>query len=382
MPMKMNPGAESRFFDADGGELGRGSGPDYKEARFTCREVMTATEFTLKVEWETKKKQQAVINATRDAIMDTAKEHARFINYCLIRDDLGRIGTISAVGAVANKQQTLSFKGSTDGFGVRGIRVKDTYRVYSLNGVALNDDKGTIRCLSVDVNANTAKFDTTGLKAGHAVAVADVCVLDGLASGDSPGDVDTYLGVQYHNDDANTGKWLGIDRGDYPQVRANAVDCSGGFTWSAPRQLMNKIGNRLGKKHVTNGTWWCHKDFVDMYESMIREVVQINLSAGQGPVKSTTDPFFSQTSMAGYSFHWLYEWDKSRADWLPQGNMVKAVIQPTHFLKSEGNKRLFWVVSTGGGRKAAKVCYMASMFQTVCERPAAQGFLENLPFNW
>ena len=383
IPMKMNPGAESRFFDADGGDFGRGSGPDYKEAKFTVREVMTATEFTLKVDWETERKEQAVIQAANDAMMDTAKEHARFINYCLIRDDLGRIGKISAVGAKTdtNTRQVLTFKSSTDGFGVRGIRVKDTYHVYSLNAGALGTDKGTIRCVSVDVNGGTAKFDITGLTTD--AAVNDVAVLDGLASGDNPGDPNTFLGTQYHADDADTGTWLGINRADFPQIRANAVDCSGGFTWSAARLAMNKIGNRLGKNAVIGGgSWWCHKSFVDLYESMIQEVIQINMPAGKGPVKGTTDPFFNQSSMAGKPLRWLYEWDRSRVDFQPEGNLIKALIKPTHFIKNEGGKRLFWVVSTDGGRKASKVAYMCSMFQTVAQNPAKMAFLKDLPFTW
>ena len=375
VPMRIRPAGQYRAFDPEGGDLGRGGGSLWQELKVNTAARLLAIEWNWKAKWATNNTKKALRNAVREDITAAVSEWNRAIDCEMVGSNDSRLGTISSIGNTKASAKDI-FTMSTD-FGARRVRAGQKVLVFSLSSGALGTYKGISTVKHVDVESRKITVEKAPATADP--AAADVLVVEGAVEGkDSATGGSHFNGIQYCNDGASTGSYLGLSRTDYPEIRGNSVDAGGSFTLAAPRSAVRKIGNRLGGAEVKKLTWWCHPDIRDAYEDlgMLISTIQKQPSSSQ-----KMDLYFAdKLQIAGNPLMEHYSWDKDRMDGISMDCFHRIEVKKPGPIREDNLGPIFSLYSNGddAGLVAANIWYMGGVMQTYCSKPSALTVVENL----
>jgi hypothetical protein len=362
LPLELRPGGSFAYFNADGGDLGRGGGPSYDKAVVSAVFLSEAIEYTKLTEWATDDSRKAVINSVRRMTATALDEMRRQLDAQLQQSGNGVIGTITTV-ATASGVDTYTL--TTDGFGARLMRYGQTVQVFDTT-LATNRGSGVI-------TFHDTENKTVSVTPAIAGATAtDVIVTAGLAS---PSSLPALYGVPYHHSNASTGTWLGFTRSTTPEIRANRVNAaSAALTLPLPRLALNKIGNRLGMDANFNPEAWTHPAQAAAYEEIGQLISLIQ--------KTTKDEglnlyFGDNMQMAGASVRQHFNWNPSRIDFVVDSVWGRAEILPIGFYTSDGRK-IFEIRGASGGVATAEIFYLVVGMQVFVNNPAGCSYIDGL----
>lgn len=363
VPLEIRPGGLFGYFDPAGGDLGRGEGPTFEKATVSTVNFKYAVEWHKKTQWATDDARKSVVNSVRHLLANSMKEFRRMVDANLMTAGDGVIGTISVVGGAGPYVLTLG----TDGYGTRLIRHGQKVNIYNstLATHRTPADERTVTLVDAD-----AKQITIAGGAIAGITAGDKVVASGLSGANPVG----ILGVPYHHNNASTGAWLGLDRGTYPEIRANRITASGSLALSHPRRALNKIGERLGLENGIKMKAWMHPCQVQQYEELGQLVMQINKSES---AKEGMDLFFDVQQIAGVMVRKHFNWDKTRIDFIVDEVWGRAEMHPAGFYEEEG-RRLFEVRGASGGVAAATLFYLVASFNTFTNRPPGTSYISDL----
>jgi hypothetical protein len=210
LPLQVNPGGKAGSYNADGGDLGRGSGTQYDVAQVSPIFFRFAIEITKLVEYATTGRERAIENAAKREVANGMKQFRAFLDKLMQTAGNGVLGTISSVAGstftmTVPSGAALVYPGQT-------IQIYDTTLTTNRNVAAgvtttvLTADPITTQQITVD-NVPTGTVAT------------DVIVHDGL-TGAQPV---SLFGIKYHQNNATTGTWLNLNRATYPIQVADAT---------------------------------------------------------------------------------------------------------------------------------------------------------------
>lgn len=362
VPLELRPGGSFQYFNADGGDLGRGGGPTFDRATLTAVFVSENIEYTKLTEWSTDDERKAVTNGVRRLTASALDELRRQLDAQMMQDGTGVIGTISVVAtALGVDTYTLG----TDGFGARLVRFGQTVQVFDTT-LAVLRGSGVITKWDVE----NKSIDVTPAIAG-AIAT-DRLVTNGIAA---PSSLPALYGVPYHHSNASTGTWLGFSRSATPEIRANRVNgLNAALTLPLPRLAMNKIGNRVGIDNTFKPIAWLHPCQKQAYEEIGQLISIIQKVAKE---ESLNMYFGDGMQMAGASLRDSYNWDKTRIDFIVDEVWGRGEILPIGFYTTDG-RRIFEIRGPSGGVATADIFYMVVGMQTFVSNPAACAYIDAL----
>jgi hypothetical protein len=362
IPLEIRPGGDFGYFNPDGGDLGRGTAPQFDKAVVSCVFLKTGIEYTKLVDWATDDARKAIISAVRRYTATAFDELRRQLDAQLMGSGNGVVGVISVV-ATAGGVDTYTL--GTDGFGARLVRVGQQIQVFD---TTLATNRGSGRITSVDVTAKT--IEVTPAIAG-AVAT-DKLVVAGIST---PAALPALYGVAYHHSNASTGTWLGFNRATTPEIRANRVNAnSAPFSLPLPRLAINAIGNRIGIDNNFNPTAWMHPAQKQAYEEIGQLVSIIN----KNPKEDSLNMYFGDgMQMAGAPVKPHFNWDKTRIDFIVDDVWGRAEILPLDFYKSDGRK-IFEIRGASGGVATSEIFYLVIGMQTYVTNPAGCSYIDAL----
>ena len=366
VPMKMWPGGKSGHFSSAGGDLGRGSGPKFDKAVLTPVETKHAIEWQLKADWATDSSRKAIVDAVRDNVADAMAEYRRFLDCMAMTSGNGILATISSV--VVNTPTNYDRYTCDTEYGVRLLRYNHDVTIYQTGLSAVRHADVTEAAIA-NIDYANRTFDLATSASNHGVAT-DVVLPSGL-SGATP---TSFLGVGYHHSSASTGTWMGLDRGTYPQVRANSVNAAGSFSLTHARLAMNKIGERVGIGTKPKVTAWMHPCQKQAYEEQGQLVQMITRSGGK---PQGLDLYFDVMQLAGAPIKEHFSWSKKRIDFVVGSTWGRAEVAPVQWFKVEG-KRVHPIYGVSGGLAASFVSYIVSSFNYFVENPAEISYIYNL----
>lgn len=362
VPLELRPGGSFQYFNADGGDLGRGGGPTFDKAVLTSVFVSENIEYTKLTEWSTDDERKAVTNAVRRLTATALDELRRQLDSQMMQTGDGVIGVISNV-ATAGGVDTYTL--GTDGFGARLVRFGQTVQVFD-TALAVLKGSGVITKWDVENKI----IDVTPAIAG--AANTDKLVTNGISS---PTALPALYGVPYHHSNASTGTWLGFSRSATPEIRANRVNAaSAALTLPLPRLAMNKIGNRVGIDNTFKPTAWMHPCQIQAYEEIGQLVSIIQKTA---KAESLNMYFGEGMQMAGASVKSSFNWDKTRIDFIVDEVWGRGEILPIGFYTTDG-RRIFEIRGPSGGVATAEIFYMVVGMQTFVTNPAACAYIDAL----
>lgn len=363
VPMELAPGGEFQYFDPNGGDLGRGSGPDWDKATVRPVFVSENIEYTKLAQWSTDDRRKAIQDSVRTLTARAAMEIRRQLDAQMQQPGDGTVGTISAA-ATAGGVDTYTL--NSDGFGARLVRKNMTVQVFDATLATL---KGKGKITKWDV-ANK-QIDVTPAIVATPIAT-DRLVVNGIST---PTALPALYGVPYHHSNASTGTWLGYNRANFPEIRANRVNGgSAALTLPLPRLAMNQIGNRVGMDKNFKCTAWTHPCQFAAYEEIGQAMIVINKQGRE----ETFNPYFNDNfQFAGAPGRKHFNWNQKRVDFIVDSVWGRAEILPIGFYQTDGRK-IFEIRSATGGVTTADIFYMVNGFQTFVSNPAACAYIDAL----
>lgn len=362
VPLELRPGGSFQYFNADGGDLGRGGGPTFDKAVLNCVFVSENIEYTKLTQWSTDDERKAITNGVRRLTATALDELRRQLDAQMMQPGDGTIGTISGVSSSAGVD---TYTLGTDGFGARLVRYGQTVQVFDTTLTTLRGS-GVITKWDVE----NKQIDVTPAIAG-AIA-GDRLVTQGIGS---PTSLPALFGVPYHHSNASAGTWLGFSRSATPEIRANRVNAgNAGLSLPLPRLAMNKIGNRVGINNTFKPRAWMHPAQKQAYE----EIGQLVIMIQKQPKEENLNMYFGDgMQMAGANVADSFNWDKTRIDFVVDEVWGRGEILPIGFYTTDG-RRIFEIRGPSGGVVTADIFYMVCGMQTFVSNPAACSYIDLL----
>jgi hypothetical protein len=362
VPLELRPGGRFQYFDPDGGDLGRGSGPTFDKAVLSSVFLSENIEYTKLAQWATDDARKAVINGVRRITASALDEMRRQLDAQMMGSGNGVVGTISAV-STASGVDTYTL--GTDGFGARLVRYDQVVQVFD-STLATNRGSGVITLWDVENKQISVTPAISGATTG------DLLVVNGITA---PASLPGLFGIQYHHSNASTGTWLGFSRATTPEIRANRVNAnSSPLSLPFPRLAINKIGNRVGEDTKFNPVAWMHPCQQQAYE----EIGQLVSIIQKTPNDQALDMYFGNNmQMAGAPVKRHFNWNQKRIDFVVDSVWGRGEILPIGFYTTDG-RRIFEIRGASGGVATADIFYIAVGFQTFVNNPAACSYIDTL----
>src|SRR6266436_1845618 len=340
LPLQVNPGGKAGSYNADGGDLGRGSGTAYDVAQVSPIFFRFAIEITKLVEYATTGRERAIENAAKREVANGMKQFRAFLDKLI----------------------------QTAGNGVL-VYVGQTVQVYD---TTLTTNRGTCNVTAADpINAQTITVDVvpTGTVA------TDVLVHDGL-SGAQPV---SLFGIKYHQNAATTGTWLNLNRATYPvQLQTPRVD-AGNAALTPPnvRLAINKVRKSLGINHVAKLIAYMAVEQEHAWENLGITVSQIIKEGGNGDGNDLDLLFSGRKTMSGIPIKSSVNADQTRVDFLDLSHWGRAVLKDIDFYEVNGNT-VFPIYGASGGLAASYIFYFDTAFQIWDDSPRTGAFIDTL----
>lgn len=362
IPLELKPGGKFGYYNPDGGDLGRGGGPQLERAVISTVHFKMGVEWTKLTEIATDSPKKSVLNYFRHVLAKSMAEFRRNVDSACMTAGNGVLANPNAVaiggGTAGGDRWTVP---ATDGFGVRLLRFDLDVGVYS---AALAVKRGEVAINYYDL-ANRIVDTFPSLPGALAT---DKLVSSGL--GVAPVGL---LGVPYHHSSAATGFWLGLSRVTTPEIRANRVNAAGAFALPFARLAVNKIGDRVGIKEMGGLVAWTHPCQKDAYEQTGQLVSFIQKQAKEEALNMYFDGF----QLAGAPLEVSYSWDKTRIDFVNKSLWGRAEMHPAGYYTVDG-QRIFPIRGASGGVAAAMIFYLIASFNLYLGNPAMGSYIDGL----
>jgi len=362
LPLEIRPGGNFGHFDPDDGDLGLGDGPTFDKAVVNTVHLRHAVQWTKKSEWATDDSRKAVLNTFRNLLAKSMAEFRRNVDSLCMTGGDGVLGTISAVSTSAGVD---TYTLGTDGFGARLLRFGQTINVYD-STLATNRTVGAEKKISFhDLVGKQIKVPAvTGATAGDKIVVSGLSATPPVS----------LLGVPYHHSSASTGTWLGFNRANTPEIRANNVNAAGALALPHARLALNKIGDRVGMDYNVKVTAWMHPAQKQAYEELGQLVSVINKTSKDDNLNLY---FGDGMQLAGAPIRTSFSWDKTRIDFVNMDVWGRAEMHPAGFYTVDGRK-IFELRGASGGVKTSQIFYITCSFNLFVNNPAATSFISGL----
>ena len=361
IPIELRPGGKFKYFNPNGGDLGRGGGPTYDKAVVQSVFMAEAIEYTKLADWSTDSDRKAVIQAVRKLTTNATLEIRRQLDSQSMQPGTGVIGTVLSDTPAGGFNVIVL----TSDFGARLMRYGQEVQVFD---ATLVTNRGTAEITKWDVANNTIEL----FPQIAGVTGTDVIVTAGISA---PASLPALFGVPYHHSNASTGNWLGMNRASTPEIRSNRVNAnSNPFTLPLPRLAVNYVGNRIGLDENFKPVAWMHPCQKQAYEE-IGQLVSIIQKNGSSPDKM--DMYFDKFQMAGMSVRESFSWNKTRIDIVNLDVWGRGETLPLGFYTSDGRK-IFEIRGASGGVATSEIFYMVVGTQLFVSNPAATAYIDNL----
>lgn len=365
IPLELNPGGSFGYVDIDGGDLGIADGPVFDKAVIGCVNVRHGVQWTKKAEWATDDSRKAVLNTVKHLLAKAMPQFRRDVDALCMGAGDGILATITSVDTSGSKD---TYTCSTDGFGVKLMRYGMKINVFAngMGSIRTNGDERTIEF--IDVPNKLVRIPNNATSS----AQNDKLVSSGLTT--STYNTSSMLGVAYHHNNASTGTWLGFNRANYPQVRANRVTASASLALPMARLAINKIGDVLGFDQMPKLVAWMHPCQKQAYEELGQLVSVIHKQASQ----EALDLYFGDSmQIAGAPVKTSYLWDRTRIDFVYGGTWGRAVMHEADFYEVDGRKT-FEIRGASTGVATSQIFYIVASFNLFVDNPRACSYISDL----
>jgi len=366
LPLQVNPGGKAGSYNADGGDLGRGSGTQYDVAQVSPIFFRFAIEITKLVEYATNGKERSVENAAKREVANGMRQFRAFLDKLMQTAGNGVLGTISSVSG-NTFTMTIPY-GAALVYPGQTIQIYDTTLTTNRNIAA-----SVVTTVQTADPITTQQITVDNVPSG--TVATDVIVHDGL-SGAQPV---SLFGIKYHQNNATTGTWLNLNRANYPVLlqtpRVNAGNAA--LTPAAVRLAINKVRKALGINHLAKLIAYMAVEQEHAWENLGITVSQIIKEGGSGGGNDLDLLFTGRKTMSGIPIKSSVNADQTRVDFLDLSHWGRAVLKDIDFYEVNGNT-VFPIYGASGGIAASYIFYFDTAFQVWSDSPRSGAYIDTL----
>ena len=367
LPLQVNPGGKAGSYNADGGDLGRGSGSVYDVAQVSPIFFRFAVEITKLVEYATSAREKAIENSVKREIANGMKQFRTFLDKVIQTAGNGVLGSISAINSNTFTMTVPS--------GAALVYVGQTIQIYDPTLTTNRNIAASVvsSVTAADPISATQTITVDNVPAG--TAVNDLIVHDGL-TGASPV---SLFGVKYHQNNATTGTWLNLNRATYPQQlatpRVNAANAA--LVPGHVRLAINKVRKALGINQLGKLIAYTSVEQEHAWENLGITISQV-VKEGAGSRASDLDLLFSgKKTMSGIPIKTSVNADQTRVDFLDLSHWGRAVMKDIDFFEV-GGQTVFPIYGASGGVAASFIFYFDTGFQVWNDSPRSGSYVDAL----
>jgi hypothetical protein len=367
LPLQVNPGGKAGSYNADGGDLGRGSGSQYDVAQVSPIFFRFAVEITKLVEYASNARDKAIENAAKREVANGMKQFRSFLDKVIQTAGNGVLGTISAISSSTFTMTVPS--------GAALVYVGQTIQIYDPTLTTNRNVAGSVvsTVTAADPISSTQTITVDNVPSG--TSVNDLIVHDGL-TGASP--VSLY-GIKYHQNNASTGTWLNLNRATYPQQlatpRVNAANSA--LVPGYVRLAINKVRKALGINQLGKLIAYTSVEQEHAWENLGITISQV-IKEGAGGRANDLDLLFSgKKTMSGVPIKSSVNADQTRVDFLDLSHWGRAIMKDIDFFEI-GSQTVFPIYGTSGGISAAFIFYFDTGFQVWNDSPRSGSYVDSL----
>ena len=289
IPMRIKAGSAHTQFNADGGDMQRGTGSVYAAQFISPVSFSEALEITAQAMWSTDSDKKSRVNVRATEFTYTLEQFKSNLDADFQGDGSGTLGTVvtaaSAGGGAGPSFSNITMDNANQLYDNQVVQVFP-----SVGGVT----RGAFQVSFVDGVTNTV-WSADALPAG--TTAGDIVVVNGAtgAAGTS------IMGIKAYQVNGNTGTLNGLSRSQYPgRLSTPTVNLSGAaITEFTGRQITSKIELALGIDNaaLADLVWYCNVDQASAMENLAIQVAitnqqQIKGDSSQDMIKKMTPKTF------------------------------------------------------------------------------------------
>lgn len=354
----------------DGVSMGATSGPVWNVATLTPIYFTGGYSYTLFAKYATTGQERGVKSVTGEVMRLSIEQQRAAQDMLLNTAGNGVIGTVTSVSS-----NTMTC--TTDGFKEQLVYIGMPIQTYNAALTTVRTGVGTVT--SFDRVAHTITVDTipTGTIA------TDVIVINGLSG--TLTIQSSLFGVPYHQSDATSGLWLGINRATVSNVVTPSVNAaSSALTTAFIRAALNRIRMNLGdnffNQEGTKLIAYAHPAQADAYEALAitQSVIYKDPTGNQN-----VDLMFNNQrglTMSNVPVKQSIHADRTRVDFMCLNYWGRIVATDTGFAKFGEDQRIIWPAyqSGGLGLVSTEFFYIKSGLQVYNRNPLSGSYIKSL----
>lgn len=358
---KLKPGGQVRTFNPDGGDMGRGTGPQYDKGYVTPIPLLVALESTRAAQWNTSSNDIAIKNAVQDLLKDGTSEYKAQLDRYYFGDGTGVMATVASGGTGTTPVMTTPI-------GTRWLRVGHKYEVYN-SGLTTKLGTATIDILDHPNKTATLTAAVAGMSAS-----GDKLLPEGV-TGSAPG---WFWGVAYHSSSASTGLWMNMSRSSYPQIRSIEVGASSGALVPTHFRVLRNRLHLFRDDAMKKGNWMIVWNPAQRhaYEEL---ALAVNVIQKQPTQRSGVEMLYNpdQFEVDGIKTFSAPNQNPTRIDLLNLENFFRVETVPFG-LYTVDDVSTFPIYGASGGLATSEVTYLASISQLCCDDPGLNAYISSL----
>lgn len=364
IPLVQSSGGTFQQVDMDGGDLGATSGPVNIVATLIPVYLTSGYSLTALAELATTGADRGIKSAAEQIYSISTERFGASVDMALNTQG----GVLGTVTSYSNPTVTLT----TDGFKEELFYIGMPVQIFNS---ALTIDRGssTVVAISHANHTITLAADVSGTTG------TDKVMIEGIAA---PSSIQSSIfGIPYHQSNATTGLWMGLNRATYSNIVTPAINASSsGLTTAFVRAALNQIRINVGDKQYrgSNLKPYMHPAQADAWEALAILISQIfkDPSGNQG-----VDLMFgneNNMSMAGRPIIQSIHADRTRIDFLCLKNWGKIVGTDSGYYKVGGQFTFPEYGASGNSLKSARFFYLNYGLQVYNRNPLAGSYIYTL----
>lgn len=385
IPLVQYAGGTYGYYDADGGDMGSGTGLKVIKVQAGFFDTRYTVEVSKRAMDTTATAAQATINAFAYNFKRAMKEVQVYDDITFHTDGTGKLTNSASATSTwsSGTKTTLTFAGASDTVGADRLRPGMVVDVYDTTGASKRAG-GPYVIDHIDYKNKVVYFGA----AVTAVAGTDLIAFNGLSatlasfqstwplSGDS-----ARHGLYYANDDTTSNYFLGQLKSSATELLANSVDASSsGLSFAHGQQLLDQIIKRRDES--------AFKGLIGLAHMAQRAAVQnIGIAISnwfRQPGQKTLDlmpvnnEYSSDFEFCGVSCRVDKRQDKARFDFIIPKLWGRAQLHDTKFHDVQGRTVFESRVQATANLKAAVHYHIVQCYDFYTVDPGAQGYIKSL----
>jgi hypothetical protein len=368
IPMRIQAGSTHQQFNADGGDMGRGSGSVYAAQFLSPVSFSEACEITAQAMWSTENKKKARVQVKASEFTHTLEQFKSNLDADVQGDGSGILASVttpsSGTGPAGASFSNIIVNIANTFYDNQVVQVFP-----SVGGVS----RGSFQISYVDGVVNTI-FSAQALPAG--TIAGDLLVING-APGTAGGSV---MGVRAYQVNGNAGTLNGLARSNFPgRLSTPTVNLAGApMTQAIGRLLVSKIALALGNESpaLADLCWYCNVDQAAAIENLAVQVAITNQQEIKGDKSQDMMKKFTPSTFLGYDIIKSVHALPGRLEALCLKYWGLGELKASDLYDVNG-QTVFPVIGGSGGIAAATVFYFVTSFNIFNSNVRAGAFVSN-----